>query len=140
MKPAADFDVDLARGHDVALLYRGARRMVNRVGDVVEGALGHELTRDLYDLEHVLFDDGALGDVLLGGDDLHEVGLRLLGRFLVVTGHREVDHEAEQDADDACRHHPLTICDFVEELTDALHGFQLICYTAIPLLNLLINP
>ena len=134
VKPAADFDVDLARGHDVALLYRGARRMVNRVGDVVEGALWHELTRDFDYLEHVFLDDGALGDVLLGGDDLHEVSLWLLGHFLVVTGHCEVDHEAEQDADDACRHHPLTICDFVEELTDALHGFQLICHTAIPLL------
>ena len=108
--------------------------MIDGVGDVVKSALGHKLTRDLYDLEHVLFDDGALGDVLLGGDDLHEVGLWLLGHFLVVTGHCEVDHEAEQDADDTCRHHPLTICDFVEELTDALHGFQLICHTAIPLL------
>lgn len=108
--------------------------MIDGVGDVVKSALGHKLTRDLYDLEHVLFDDGALGDVLLGGDDLHEVGPWLLGHFLVVTGHCEVYHEAEQDADDACRHHPLTICDFVEELTDALHGFQLICHTAIPLL------
>ena len=66
--------------------------MVNRVGDVVEGALWHELTRDFDYLEHVFLDDGALGDVLLGGDDLHEVGLRLLGHLLVVTGHREVDH------------------------------------------------
>lgn len=49
--------------------------MVNRVGDVVEGALWHELTRDFDYLEHVFLDDGALGDVLLGGDDLHEVSL-----------------------------------------------------------------
>lgn len=66
--------------------------MIDGVGNVVEGALGHELTQDFDDLEHVFLDDGALRDVLLGGDDLHEVGLRLLGHLLVVTGHREVDH------------------------------------------------
>ena len=131
----ADVDVDFARGHDVALLYRGARRVIDGIGDIVEGALRHELARDLDDLEHVFLDDGALGDVLLGGDDLHEVRLRLLGRFLVVAGHRKIDHEAEQDADDTCCHDPLTICDFVEELTDALHGLHLICHTAIPLLH-----